>query len=119
MGSRIKKGSLLLEALLGVVILSTSITVVVQAMTQSLRAEVFSREATLASFYLDNVMTQIRAFPQNDQSLSVSQSSKYQVESNSDAREDVKVVNVTMSWASGQKKHSLLVSTYLPIQDAK
>ena len=51
-----KKGSLLLEALLSVVILSVSLTVIIQSLTTSLRAVTYSSDYTTALFLIDNKM---------------------------------------------------------------
>ena len=53
-----RKGSVLLEALLSVVILSVGITVIVQSMTASLRASMVSSDYSKAMYLLDNKMTE-------------------------------------------------------------
>ena len=53
-----RQGSILLEALLSVIILSVGITVIVQSMTGSLRASVFSSDYSQAMLLLDNKMVE-------------------------------------------------------------
>jgi Tfp pilus assembly protein PilV len=113
------RGSLLLEALLGVVILSTSITVVIQAMTQSLRAEIYSREASLSSIYLDNLLSELRVNPSKEPELTPEESEKYKVDLELQDGEHWKEANLKLSWTSGQKTQSIVASTYLPVRDVK
>lgn len=54
-----RRGSVLLEALLSVIILSVSLTVIIQAMTSSLRAATFSAQYTQAIILLDNQMSEM------------------------------------------------------------
>ena len=49
-----RRGSILLEALLSVVILSVSMTVIIQSMTSSLRAMEYSANYTMAIVLLEN-----------------------------------------------------------------
>ena len=51
-----KRGSLLLEVLLSIVILSTSVTVIIQAMTSSLRAMAYSVQYAKIANVLENEM---------------------------------------------------------------
>ena len=53
---RSQKGSVLLEALLSIIILSVGLTALVQSMTSSLRSMAFSSKYTLASILLENKM---------------------------------------------------------------
>lgn len=50
------KGSLLIEALLSVVILSISLTLIIRSMTSSLRATIYSLDYAKAGWLADNTM---------------------------------------------------------------
>ena len=54
-----KRGSILLEALLSVLIISVSITTIIQSMVSSLRATVFSVDYSKATLLMENKMNDL------------------------------------------------------------
>jgi hypothetical protein len=120
-----KKGSLLLEALLSVVILSTSITLIIQAMTSSLRATRYSLGYLEALFIAENELFDSLTkgalledeFGQEDiENQYVSEvSSELFVDEISPAGEDeeniISHVRVDIGWQLGRKRNSVTMET--------
>jgi len=122
-----KRGSLLLEALLSVIILSVSITMIIQSMTASLRAVKYSIHYTKASILMENKMVGLLQkgaaepgagesgdfdFPyENYQySLSVEPSDA----GTGDDHIKLSDVQLRVSWMAGGKEKGVSVGTYMP-----
>lgn len=119
----VKKGSVLIEALLSVVILSVSITFIIQSMMASLRATMYVGDYTTAIFLMENKMTELLQKKYTQAPLTetgtVSDQLKdyqYSVKAESiDASEEhgVDDVQVEMFWQSGKKENRITVNTYV------
>lgn len=110
---RSNHGALLLEALLGVVILSVSITVVISAMTQAARALTHSREMTLAALTMDSLSSQLRLSPSADLSHNLN-NPLYEFSVERERAQGWDEVDMRLSWNRGGKNYALTVSTYVP-----
>jgi len=126
--SKTKKGSLLIEALLSIVIISTSITLIIQAMTASLRSMVFSTEYTEAVLMLDNEMFRIISKGQvssgvSDEYVDDSEE-KYKYVLESDVWEDeilssdsgnnrLNEAKIVVSWKRGAKENNVSFNAIL------
>ena len=117
------KGSILLESLLAIIILSTSITVVIQAMTAGVRA---GRDGTLYTqviWLMDNKMAELREqkfiapglkeeghFPEPWERFNYILTTQ---PLSTDDQNKINLVQLTVFWQSGIKKYSLETETYL------
>ncbi len=106
------KGSLLLEALLSVVILSVSIALIVQSMTTGLRAAAFSQDATAALIELVNFMTRLKRPGPPPALDEPGENTRYSLDFEGADESDLKRLDVSIHWVSGTKKQSIDVSTY-------
>ncbi len=117
-----KQGSLLLEALLSVVILSVSISVIIQAMTASLRSTIYSAEYTKAMILLENKMVglmqqsigQSSTDTPTDDSVT-DEKFQYLITEDSlpgDDAKNLEKVALAISWKSKGKSNNISVSTY-------
>ncbi len=115
-----KKASLLLEALLVIVILSIGLTLIIQAMSSSLRALSFSKSYALAAFLTDNKLSEIllnkdknnslqessnfdEPFKEFHYQLSVSPINLKTEELDSDP---LNKIDLSIDWKSGKKTHT-------------
>jgi len=118
-----RKGSLLLEALLSIVILSVSITLIIQAMTASLRAMRVISEYGEGLVLLENKMTEVIKGYMLGENLNIAETSissdeKYQYTFEIDPRDeeglgDLDAVNLNISWKTGRKESNVTLETYL------
>lgn len=118
-----KRGSFLVEVLLAVVILSVSLTLIIQSMTTSLRASQYVRGYTLALGFLENELFDLKqqktidAGTRTERNLAQPyEAYRYVMESRS-APEDgggiLNEVRAEIIWASGRRTNKLGVTTYL------
>ena len=117
------KGSLLLEALLSVVILSVSLTLIIQSMTSSLRASVYGGDYTLAVVLLENKMFELltEGLPQSHQTETLELpfsanvyhfSAETRLMAGQDQESKIKEADVDLAWNSGQRKNKVSLITY-------
>lgn len=116
------RGSLLLEALLATIILSVSLTVIVQSFLNGLRALRYSSGYTQAHFFLENKMNNFiqKGFIQGPFNLSVLHPHgpyKYKLEERNGGEltpeAQLKEIKLTIFWPVGNKDNSLALSTYV------
>ena len=117
-----KKGSLLLEVLLSIVILSTSVTIIIQAMTSSLRAMVYSAQYTKMANVLENEMTglifaNLRGEALTDIKGDIQVEERYTVSFQSELLNDsyhehIQDVHLNVSWSSKRKNNQISINTY-------
>ena len=117
-----KKGSLLLEVLLSIILLSTGITVIIQAMTSGLRAMAHSAQYTKIANALENEMvglifTNLRGDILPDVSRDVQTEKHYTVSSQSELLNDshhehIQDVRLNVSWFSNRKNSQASINTY-------
>ncbi len=117
------QGSILIEALLSVMILSVSITLMIQAMTSSLRASVYSADYTKAALLLDNKLQEIfetQTIPsgKNETGLLSAKDDqfKYLLTPASLSDENLQGINemdLEVNWKSGEKTNRIKLKTYL------
>lgn len=122
-GKQKRKGSLLLEALLTVVILSVSITLIIQSMTSSLRASVYSADYTKAALLMENKMFELLqdGFIESGRRVEGSfdkpfEKFRYLVTTKAESRESLsKINNVDMeiTWNTGSKENRISLQTLL------
>ena len=111
--SRFQKGSLLIEALLSLVILSVTVTVIIQSMTSNLRAIVFANDYTPAIILLDNKLSDLlqkgfvkagsleeRKFPSPYSDFSYQQKA---VPLSSEDEKGINRVTFSVKWPSGNE----------------
>ena len=115
-----KKASLLIEVLLAVMILSVSITVIIQSMTSSARAMGYSSDYAAAAALVENKMQEYilaGAAPSGDEEGTFDDfGGKYQysvkVSGTEDDASKIKVVEVAVLWNTGAKKDSFRLQSY-------
>ena len=119
------QGMLLLEAILAIVILTISLTVIIESLVSGLRATVFTVDYSKAIILTDNVMADILRQRAIDPSLAnkadfpePNDAFEYEI-TTQDMQEEAtqspfKEAQVTVSWKSGQKEQGLSVVTWLP-----
>lgn len=119
---RNQNGSILLEALLATVILSMSITVIMQSLTSSLRAAKYSAQYTKALILLDDQLTEYFQEGFIETGIKETQSFpapfddyKYSVSSDSaeDFGEHVNLLEMDINWKSGRRENGIIVETLL------
>lgn len=120
-----KRGSLLVEALLTISILSIGLTVIIRSLVSSLRATAYSADYSLAVILLENEMSDLRQkgfikdsvdmediFPEPYEKFF------YRLETKKAAGEftsgSLNEVKLTVFWRSGPKERSISAVTYLP-----
>ncbi len=118
-----RRGSLLIEALLSIVILSTALTFMIQAMTSSLQAMHYGAGYTTALILLDNQMcdllrkrTVASAFSETKDLTESAVTYHYTLQSGSwDAATDqgINQVDAKIAWRSGKKDNTISLSTLL------
>lgn len=116
-------GGLLLEALLAVVILSVSLTLIIQAMTSSLRATVYTTDYSTALLLMENKLVELMLMNAEDISTGddvefaePNERFQYSVATSDLSTEEAEGVNnVTMevSWKSGSRNNNVVVETYV------
>ncbi len=117
-----RKGSLLLEALLSITILSVSLSLIIRSMTASMRATVYGADFNTAIFLAENELTLVLAegFIESDVSKRATfkrpnQKFKYHLRTKpmDDVSENINKVELTTQWVSGKKDKNLLLETYM------
>lgn len=113
------KGSLLLEVMIVIVILSVGLTFIVQSLSSSLRALNYSRNYSQAAFLIDNKLSELMlkktvennvresdyfAEPFKEYHYEITSSSKTWPE---EASNTVNQINFRLSWPSGKNTQSI------------
>ena len=119
-----EKGMLLLEAILAVVILTVSLSVIIESLVSGLRATVFTVDYSKALILVDNVMSDILRqrtvepslvdkadFPEPDDAFQYQ--SKTQEIKEAVTESAFQEAQLTVSWRSGQKEQDVSVTTWL------
>ena len=114
---------MLIEAMLSVAILSVSVTFVIQSLTSSLRATVYSADYTKAIVLLENKMVALfqagfidagmskeESFPDPYSEFKYALVTKKMPGSDQD---NINLVTLDVVWMSGKKKNSIFLETYL------
>lgn len=118
-----KSGSLLIEVLLSVVILSTALTLVIQSMTASLRSIQYGAGYTTALILLDNQMCEwlrketIRSGTREIKDLAES-GTMYRYTAQAEpldpaVDQGIERVEAAIEWRSGKKDNQIFVTTFL------
>ena len=123
MFKRNSRGSLLLEALLTVVILSTSLTLIIQALTLSQRAVVYSSDYTIALTLIENKMFDLmqkgviaanlnleEAFPHPYEKFHYALTTQLLAEGD---QKTLNEIDLIVSWSSGKKNNQMKIKSYL------
>lgn len=125
--AKINRGSILIEAILSVVILSVSIALIVQSLSSSVRSSVYSYEYTTALSLLENKMFDLlkdgfikkdlkeeEDLPPPFERYRLAVETK-EPESDQETEElkNISEVHVSTSWDSGRRKNSISLITYL------
>ena len=113
-----------MESLLAIVILSVSLTLIIQSLTSSLRSIMYSTEYTNAIFLLENKMFEIvrRGFierdlrqeeelPEPDERYKIFLQTKNVVLGS--LASSINEVKLSISWNSGRRTNSISLVTYL------
>lgn len=118
-----KKGSILVEALLSVVILSISITLIIQAMTASLRATTYGADYSQALFLMENKMSEMMrsgtiASYSGQKEFLDKPFDRYMYEVRhlplyDEEESEIHHVDAEISWESGKKSNQIIVQTYM------
>lgn len=117
------KGFFLLEALVGLVIMTACISVMIYSLAQGFRATVFSRDFTAASLLAENAMSGLLIrktidFPLRDSGVFDGQEKfSYEMESGqalSPEKESIRDVRLTVTWPSGSREQSIVVASFFP-----
>jgi len=117
-----KKGSLLLEVLLSIMILSTSVTIIIQAMTSSLRAMVYSAQYAKVANVLENEMVDLIFMNLRGEALArvkgnMPTEEQYKILTQSEVLNDsfhehIQDVRLTVSWSSKRRNNQININTY-------
>lgn len=120
---RKRKGALLLEVLLSVVILSAGLTVMIQAMTSGLRSQVYSTDYTTAVILLENEMFELlikgAAAPDSFREGTFPaphEKYRYRIDARDSTvpgREAMSEIAGRVSWASGKRNNEVTLETLL------
>lgn len=118
---RKRRGFFLIEAILAIVIMSISLTLIIQSLMSSMRAAAYSADYTRAIFFIDDKMfdlikeryieapqTQEGAFSEEDQ--------KYRfrlVTERTETSINRVLLDVFWGFAKGKKENALSITTYL------
>lgn len=117
-------GFFLVEVLLSVVILSVSLTLIIQSMTSALRSSAFAGEHTTALILLENKMFDLleKGFVETDLRKQEQIPQPYDryvyfldvkpVEGSNDRR--LNEVDAGLTWKSGKRQNRVAFQTYLP-----
>ncbi|MBI3617246.1 MAG: hypothetical protein HY210_03400 [Candidatus Omnitrophica bacterium] len=121
-----KSGSLLIEVLLSVVILSTALTLMIQSMTASLRAIQYGAGYTTALILLDNQMCELlrkgaiqtglreaKELTRAGDSLTTYRYSLQTASLDDAAGKGINQVDATVAWRSGKKDNAIGLTTFL------
>ncbi len=119
-----KRGSLLIESLLSTVILSVSLTLIIQSLTSSLRSVVYSAEYTNAVMLLENKMFEIvkqgfiqKDLRQEEQLPEPNERYKISLETGNAASGNIpssmNEVKLSIAWNSGRRTNNISLVTYL------
>lgn len=121
--TKANRGSLLLEVLLAIVILSTSLILIIQSFVSSLRAMVYSGDYSTAAFLLDSKMFDVlhSQFVQSGQGEGVfpkpfdkyRYTMKIQRSESDDSENMINEINVDIIWVSGMKEKRISAVTYV------
>ncbi len=117
-------GSLLLESLLAILILSVTLTLMIQTLLGGMKAMVMSAEYTKACFLIDNKMFELIKNRFIDTNFRDSghfplpfENFGYTIEVNPLANEKtsgaINEIDLDVSWPSGSKERKISVATYL------
>lgn len=117
-------GAVLIEVLLAVVILASSLTLIIRSLVMSLRATVYSRDYSQAVFLLDNKLGEIvqRRFLEDSYQEEGGfpepfEKYRYEITAQNILEEEpsggVSEVNVLVSWESGKNERKISADTYL------
>ena len=117
-----ERGTLLIEALLTLVILTVSVTVMIYSLSQGLRATVFCRDYTKAALLAENKMFELLAKRsltaplQEDGKFSPDENFAYSLEVKklfpADPLSQIQESNLKITWLSGMKEKDLTLATY-------
>ncbi len=118
-----RRGSLLIEVLLSIMILSTALTFMIQTMTSTLRAIQYGSGYTMALILLDNQMCEVFLKKSIKSGLSekkdlteagTSYSYSMRTEpSDLTADKGINVVEATIAWRSGKRDNRIDLTTFL------
>jgi len=122
--SRNHKGSILLETLLSIMILSVSVTLIIQSLMSSLRASAYSAHYTVAAALLESRMTELLisdppedVFAKEEEISFPHDQFRYELTVNdldADEFESIKDVRISVLWKSGKKNNRLTLNSYIP-----
>lgn len=117
------RGSFLIEALLAVVILSTSLSLILQSLISSLRANLYSVDYSQALILLESKMNDslmkgsaAGGSSQEDNFPEPYERYAYALKTETLTAEDEKNLNqlmLSISWAAGKRKNHISLETYL------
>ena len=118
-----KRGSLLLEAILSIVILSISITVIIQSMTSTLRANMYSSDFTQAILLGENKIVELiqKGFVESGlREKGEFEDSHLQYKyflmtdpAQTTGKDKINFVDLDVTWKSGSKVNKIKLETYL------
>lgn len=118
------KGYVLIEALLATVILSVSLTLIIQSFLSSLKASVYSAGYSTAVLLLENKMSELmqrgfveESFSEEGTFLEPYEKYEYAIKteqiSDEPSSEMLHDVTLDVFWKSGKKKNKISLTTYL------
>ena len=121
-----KKGSLLIEAMLSVMILSVSLSVIIQAMTSSYRALQYSGQYLLSLNVIENELFTLLMKRTSPQQLEEKREEEffgriYTITlgaSDEDESDSLTRIKIKTEWNSGRKKNNIFYDTYLFKEEA-
>ena len=119
-----KRGSLLIEALLAISILSIALTLIVNSFLSSFRASVYAKDYTLATILLENKLCELKekgfiadGVHEEENFAQPHEKFRYHLESknvnNDDQRGVFNEVKLSVTWPSGRRSNNITLVTYL------
>ena len=119
-----RKGSLLVEALLAISILSIGLTLIIQSFLSSVRATVYAADYSLATILLENKMSDLiekgfigDSIDEEGFLEGPNEKFRYHLETHNMETQggsaNLNQVKLSILWSSGRKTNSILLTTYL------
>ena len=116
---RHRKGSFLIEAILAIVILSISLTLIIQSLMTSLKAAALSADYTRALLFIDDKMFDLIkdryiTAPKSDENSFSEEGQKYRYQLVTErGATEINLVKLVVSWVYGRRENDVSITTFL------
>ena len=116
---RRRGGSFLVEAILAIVILSISLTLIIQSLMTSLKAAALSADYTRALLFIDDKMFDLIkdryiTAPKSDENSFSEEGQKYRYQLTTErGATEINLVKLVVSWVYGRRENDVSITTFL------